>query len=519
MPYKQITPDVTEIKTGTPAIKVGDKYVVGGIGGNFIPGGGGGGGADVTLGQIDADGNFQPLVFDGQTASNDGDPEAVDSYYGWKGTLRVPDKGIRVIQGGDALYYKCASVDTGEPILQTPNDATSNNGSYYTISASSYYGSGYDPYLAFAGKDKWWYSAYGVSSAYLQIQFTEPKSVNRLHLKASLQSENQVFTTLSLLGSNDGESWTVIYEATSDKASVEVIFDFDTVSYTHYRVNAINSGCNYIGVQKFELYYKNESSKKTWTGYLAVLGDDGTYTFEETATTGLTYGTAYTPLVDKIYNTDATIIVTKLWDGELMPTDSLAFYAPLTEEKATAETGQSLTTTGSITYSNIEGIDCAYFDGSSYIESPDNGIFAGATARTLSLWFYPLAIEGSTKYMLSYGTYSDLNYCAICHVANVRFIFSGEGNSSTGDIVTANKWYHAACVYTGSTAKIYLNGDLMRAKDLIPNTILSGIVYIGRRHDGTNNNFAGYLSACRIYNRALTEGEIKLLATEFTPTA
>lgn len=39
---KLITPAISEIKTGTPGIKIGDKYIVGGIGGNFIPGGGGG---------------------------------------------------------------------------------------------------------------------------------------------------------------------------------------------------------------------------------------------------------------------------------------------------------------------------------------------------------------------------------------------------------------------------------------------------------------------------------------------
>ena len=47
-----ITPPLSEIKTGTPILKIGNDYVVGGIGGNFIPagqgsGGGGGGGASM----------------------------------------------------------------------------------------------------------------------------------------------------------------------------------------------------------------------------------------------------------------------------------------------------------------------------------------------------------------------------------------------------------------------------------------------------------------------------------------
>ena len=36
---KNITPNLSQIKTGTPVIKVGNNYIVGGIGGDFIPGG------------------------------------------------------------------------------------------------------------------------------------------------------------------------------------------------------------------------------------------------------------------------------------------------------------------------------------------------------------------------------------------------------------------------------------------------------------------------------------------------
>jgi hypothetical protein len=106
MSYKEITPNISEIKTGTPAIKIGDTYFVGGIGGDFIP-------AvhreSVTLGQVNAEGKFQPLAFNGTEASNSGSPEAVESYYGFNGVLPVPESG-----GGatGCSFYKCASVDT-----------------------------------------------------------------------------------------------------------------------------------------------------------------------------------------------------------------------------------------------------------------------------------------------------------------------------------------------------------------------------------------------------------------------
>lgn len=73
---------------------------------------GGEGGAEVILGQVNADGNFQPLAFNGTEASDSGNPEAVENYYGWQGVLPAPNGGIKVYNIGDAEYYKCASVDT-----------------------------------------------------------------------------------------------------------------------------------------------------------------------------------------------------------------------------------------------------------------------------------------------------------------------------------------------------------------------------------------------------------------------
>ena len=45
--------------------------------------GGSGGSTDVTLGQVNADGNFQPLAFDGTDALPDGEVIEIDTYYSW----------------------------------------------------------------------------------------------------------------------------------------------------------------------------------------------------------------------------------------------------------------------------------------------------------------------------------------------------------------------------------------------------------------------------------------------------
>ena len=40
-------------------------------------------GENVVLGQVDENGNFQPLKFDGTTATADGSAQSVDNYYTW----------------------------------------------------------------------------------------------------------------------------------------------------------------------------------------------------------------------------------------------------------------------------------------------------------------------------------------------------------------------------------------------------------------------------------------------------
>lgn len=48
-------------------------------------------GVEVTLGQVDENGNFQALSFDGQEAQISGNPEEVQNYYTYNGTIKVSD--------------------------------------------------------------------------------------------------------------------------------------------------------------------------------------------------------------------------------------------------------------------------------------------------------------------------------------------------------------------------------------------------------------------------------------------
>jgi hypothetical protein len=328
----------------------------------------GGGSVDVTLGQVNAEGNFQPLAFNGIDASNSGNPETVENYYGFNGVLPVPESG----GGGSSMdFYKCASVDT---------------------------------------------------------------------------------------------------------------------------VN------------------------KTWTGYLAVCDADGVYTFEETATTGLTYGTAYKPIADNVYNADATIQIMKLWNGSLFPVDGLVFYASLAEAKETAETGQSLAVTGTVEYTTMQGIPCVSLNGASdiHMTAYSGEIPQGSEPRTTSVWMH--ATETGWGWAVGYGNPGTSGGGEIIGVTSDGYV----SYSQRPDIIDSSSsvlytWVHIAAVCDGATKKLYVNGEF-RASASTQGTVSNRYgVYIGSTCGV--EFLTGYVSSVRVYNRVLDDGEIALLASEFTPTA
>ncbi|MBR2372736.1 MAG: hypothetical protein IKA87_00735, partial [Lentisphaeria bacterium] len=128
--------------------------------GNFgtIAGSGGNGseGIDIILGQVNADGKFQGLSFNGLEASDSGNPETVENYCGWNGTLPVPDGGIKINNIGAAEYYKCTSVDTVNKTW-TGYKAVLTDGVYSFEESETTgltYGAGYSPVVGSVYSDE-----------------------------------------------------------------------------------------------------------------------------------------------------------------------------------------------------------------------------------------------------------------------------------------------------------------------------------------------------------------------------
>lgn len=251
-------------------------------------------------------------------------------------------------------------------------------------------------------------------------------------------------------------------------------------------------------------YYKCtavDTANKTWTGYLAVL-TDGVYAFEATATTGLTYGTAYTPKPDGIYNADATVQITNLWQGSTLDI-GLVFDLPMTEIVSTALTGQALTFGSDITLKTYNGKTGYYMFSTDGITFP---------ADDLSVEDYTIAISMARMHTdqlqtaIGYGSRSESTTALIGIINGDQLFFGGYNLEICGSPQTQGEWYHSVVVKSGTILTIYCNGVVDTAGN-VTKSLVQGIGYIGRNSEN-GEKWHGYLADAKIWNRALTADEV-----------
>ena len=194
-----------------------------------------------------------------------------------------------------------------------------------------------------------------------------------------------------------------------------------------------------------------------------------------------------------------------------MPTDGLIFYAALSEEKSTAETGQSLESHG-VNYLTMDTIPCAYLDGHSYIKAPF-GMITGNMPRTMTAWM-KTPKDNSWKVGFYFGEESSYKNFWIGQGGDGTLSAYGYDVDAIGPENDGN-WHNLCATYDGSVFKLYADGTEFDSVTFNLNTTSSDL-FIGCTVK-IDNFFKGYIAACRIYNRAISESEVQLLANEFTP--
>ena len=181
---------------------------------------------------------------------------------------------------------------------------------------------------------------------------------------------------------------------------------------------------------------------------------------------------------------------------------------------------------GTVAYQPAKVCDGAQFDGTGYLQVPDNDDFDLTDALTVMAWIHPDTLNVSGHDNLYSFLSKDANY--EFHVQSngaLNWWWSG-GNLITGaGVVPVGSWSHVAFVYSRSagTLQILVNGiQVANQSYSAPLTVNNDPFLIGT--DKTTGGaemplrrFFGSIDEVRIYDGALSAGEISLLMNETDP--
>lgn len=255
-------------------------------------------------------------------------------------------------------------------------------------------------------------------------------------------------------------------------------------------------------------YYKCafvDTEGNTWKGYEAILSN-GVYYFSKVLS-DLSYGEGFTPSVNGIYDKKALVQVKSLYQGI---DQTLVFRAPLQSASTAAETGQSMSVSGSVEYRDVDSRQCAYFDGNSKLVITNvSALPFGSAQHTICGWFRYSEFNPYSG-LLGYGyeyairAISRDGECDVVYYENTGGAFSYH--------LETDRWYHIATTWDGVTLRLYIDGVITSTNSEAPSFYRSegnplwigGVPRTGTAH--------GYVSDVRIYTRALSEEEIAAVA-------
>jgi hypothetical protein len=164
-------------------------------------------------------------------------------------------------------------------------------------------------------------------------------------------------------------------------------------------------------------------------------------------------------------------------------------------------------------YGASVGSSYTNFDGSNdYIVAPPVNL----SRFSVGAWVKPGSIQNGYASIISDSYPPEVNY-KIGFVAGTLSLTGGIYHSSTWynteqATLTSNVWSHVIFTYDGANMRLYVNNVLIGTPTALVTTPSSSgtELRIGRRWD-LEDCFNGSMSGVKIYNRALSESEIKLL--------
>jgi hypothetical protein len=148
---------------------------------------------------------------------------------------------------------------------------------------------------------------------------------------------------------------------------------------------------------------------------------------------------------------------------------------------------------------------------SSYVAVPDNETLNITSDLTIMAWFNPNDVLTSRRMMSKNNSifvifdFGDPNSVELLVKPNNDFVESKTKDWKVGE------WYHFAGTFDGKTLRVYINGELEGENDIGQKIATSNLeLWIGADDLGNPDAyFPGIIDEVRIYNKTLTEAQIK----------
>ena len=242
----------------------------------------------------------------------------------------------------------------------------------------------------------------------------------------------------------------------------------------------------------------------TWTGYKATY-NAGFWSYASTATSGLPYRAAV-PVVGKVYTEDCSVLVSDLLNDIYGPQEGLLLYYPFAEDLTDHKGPTTATPRGSAAFSTYHGIPACYLTDRLTISD----VVTSGSDYTATVWVNPIAGESGQDFIIATGTVPTIFWRG---GGKFKALWGGWG----GDVNTTpltGSWNFIKILVQNRYGSAYVNGTEIRTSG---DADLGSV--IGLANDDWSRCCEGYYAGLRIYNRKLTDDELAVLASEFTPSA
>ena len=184
---------------------------------------------------------------------------------------------------------------------------------------------------------------------------------------------------------------------------------------------------------------------------------------------------------------------------------------------------KTVTTVGdaqiSTAQSKFGGASLAFDGTGDYLTITDSNAFEfGSGDYTIELWFYMLAVPGVSSYALFGGLSGKNFYFGVTTQSGVgTYLVSYDGlselNQNSGALLVAGAWYHAAHCRSNGTARLFLNGQVVRSGPFASITGTTGY-QVGASYFYSIARWYGYIDDLRI-----TKGVARYTSNFTPPTA